>query len=139
MIKNFQKEVQTKLTKSLLDVIVLQCLNHENMCGYQLITKIQKGFAVNFGPSTIYPLLRGMEKKGYIRGIWDSVGEKQRKIFSLTNEGKNVLNFSENMLNIVFRNIENESLIQTQVAINLDESVHATWAERALAKNHSSY
>ena len=123
MIKNFQKEVQTKLTKSLLDVIVLQCLNHENMCGYQLITKIQKGFAVNFGPSTIYPLLRAMENKGYIKGIWDSVGEKQRKIFALTNEGKNVLNFTENSLNKIFRNIENENQIQTQVAVNLDVSV----------------
>ena len=79
MIKNYQKEWQTKLTKSLLDMIVLQYLNHENMCGYQLITKIQKGFAVNFGPSKIYPLLKSMEKKGYIKGIWDSVGEKAEK------------------------------------------------------------
>jgi PadR family transcriptional regulator PadR len=123
MIKSFQKDVQTKLTKSLLDMIVLQYLNHENMCGYQLITKIQKGFAVNFGPSKIYPLLRSMEKKGYIKGIWESIGEKQRKIFALTNEGKNVLNFSESMLNIIFRNIENENQIQTQVAIDLDASV----------------
>jgi DNA-binding PadR family transcriptional regulator len=123
MIKNFQKEVQTKLTKSLLDVIVLQRLKHENMCGYQLITKIQKGFAVNFGPSTIYPLLGAMEKKGYIKGIWDSVGEKKRKIFTLTNEGKNVLNFTENILNLIFRNKENENQSQTQVAIDLDASV----------------
>jgi len=125
MIKNFQKEFQTKLTKGLLDVIVLQYLNLENMCGYQLISKIQKGFAVNFGPSTIYPLLRSMEKKGYIKGIWDSVGGKQRKIFALTNEGKNVLNFTENMLNRIFKNIENENQIQTQVALNLDLSVRS--------------
>jgi len=123
MIKNFQKEFQTKLTKGLLEVIVLQYLNHENMCGYQLITKIQKDFAVNFGPSTIYPLLGAMEKKGYIKGIWDSVGEKQRKIFALTNEGKNVLYFTENSLNRIFKNIENENQIQTQVAVNLDVSV----------------
>lgn len=123
MIKSFQKEVQTKLTKGLLDVIVLQYLNRENMCGYQLISKIQKGFAVNFGPSTIYPLLRSMETKGYIEGIWDSVGEKQRKIFALTNKGKNVLNFTENSLNRIFKNIENENQIQTQVALNLDVSV----------------
>ena len=49
--------------------------------------------------------------------------KKQRKIYALTNEGKHVLNFTENILNIIFRNIENENQIQTQVALNLDVSV----------------
>ena len=39
---NNQKEAQTKLTKGLLDMIILQYLEHESMHGYQLITKIRK-------------------------------------------------------------------------------------------------
>ena len=54
MKNNYQKEVQTKLTKGLLDMIILQYLDHESMHGYQLIIKIRKGFGVNFGASTIY-------------------------------------------------------------------------------------
>ena len=57
MINNYQKETQTKLTKGLLDMIILQYLDKESMHGYQLITKIRKGFGVYFGPSTVYPLL----------------------------------------------------------------------------------
>jgi len=123
MIENLQKEVHKKLTKSLLDVVVLQFLNHENMHGYQLITKIQKSFALNVGPSTIYPLLGSMEKKGYIKGNFVKVSKKYRKMFALTNEGKNVLNFTENSLNMMFRNIENENQIQTQVAVDLYASI----------------
>ena len=52
MNTNNQKEAQTKLTKGLLDMIILQYLEHESMHGYQLITKIRKGFGINFGPST---------------------------------------------------------------------------------------
>jgi DNA-binding PadR family transcriptional regulator len=123
MVENFQKEVQKKLTKSLLDLIVLQFLNHENMHGYQLITKIQKSFAVNIGPSTIYPLLGSMEKNGYIKGTWDRFSEKDKKMFALTNEGKNVLHFTENSLNMMFINIKNENQIQTQVTTDLYGSI----------------
>ena len=64
---NYQKEIQTKLTKGLLDMIILQFLDQEPMHGYQVITKIRKNFGVYFGPSTVYPLLGSLEKKGYVR------------------------------------------------------------------------
>ena len=63
MNTNNQKQAQTKLTKGLLDMIILQYLEHESMHGYQIITKIRKGFGVYFGPSTIYPLLRTFREK----------------------------------------------------------------------------
>ena len=55
--------MQTKLTKGLLDMIVLQYLEKESMHGYQLISKIRKGFGVYFGASTIYPLLGNAREK----------------------------------------------------------------------------
>ena len=60
---NFQKEVSTKLTKGLLDLIILQFVSTQPMHGYQIITKIRKNFGVYFGPSTVYPLLNTLEKK----------------------------------------------------------------------------
>ena len=65
MNNNYQKETQTKLTKGLLDMIVLEYLSEESMHGYQMITKIRRGFGVYLGPSTVYPLLGLLEKKGY--------------------------------------------------------------------------
>ena len=44
MLKNYQKETQTKLTKGLLDMIILEYLQQEPMHGYQLITKILKTY-----------------------------------------------------------------------------------------------
>ena len=60
---NIQKEVQVKLAKGLLDLIILQFLNSQPMHGYQVITKIRKSFGVYFGPSTIYPLWRCSRKR----------------------------------------------------------------------------
>jgi PadR family transcriptional regulator PadR len=102
---NAQKEVQTKLMKGLLDLIVLQFLNGQPMHGYQIITKIRKNFGVYFGPSTIYPLLATLEKKGYVNSEWNMHTERPRKIYKLTNEGCNLLNFTEDSLNFICRKI----------------------------------
>jgi PadR family transcriptional regulator PadR len=102
---NAQKEVQTKLMKGLLDLIVLQLLNNQPMHGYQIITKIRKSFGVYFGPSTIYPLLGSLEKKGHVNSIWNMDTERPRKVYKLTNEGQNLLNFTEESLNLICRRI----------------------------------
>ena len=119
MNMKYQKETQTKLTKGLLDMIILQYLEHESMHGYQLITKIRKGFGVNFGPSTVYPLLGLLEKKGYVKSVWNMDSERPRKVYTLTNEGKDVLSFTENSLNVICKNMVFNNKIQLQVAPKL--------------------
>ena len=102
---NSQKEVQTKLMKGLLDLIVLQFLSTQPMHGYRVITKIRKSFGVYFGPSTIYPLLGTLEKKGFVNSEWNMNNERPRKVYKLTNEGQNLLNFTEDSLNFICRKI----------------------------------
>ena len=100
---NPQKEAQVKLMKGLLDLIVLQFLNTQPMHGYQIITKIRKSFGVYFGPSTIYPLLATLEKKGFVNSEWNMTTERPRKVYKLTTEGHNLLNFTEDSLNLICR------------------------------------
>jgi len=102
---NNTKEVQVKLMKGLLDLIVLQLLSSQPVHGYQIITKIRKTFGVYFGPSTIYPLLGALEKKGYVKSEWDMSSERPRKVYKLTTEGQNLLNFTEDSLNFICRKI----------------------------------
>ena len=122
MINN-HKEAQTKLTKGLLDMIVLEFLNEQPMHGYQIITKIRKSFGVYFGPSTIYPLLGVLEKKGQVSSEWNMEGERPRKVYQLTSEGKDLLNFTENSLNLIVKMIgssssleNNDKIQQTRIA-----------------------
>ncbi len=102
---NNSKEVNSKLMKGLLDLIILQFLNGQPMHGYQIITKIRKNFGVYFGPSTIYPLLGTLEKKKYVKSEWSMSGDRPRKVYTLTTEGQNLLNFTEDSLNFICRKI----------------------------------
>ena len=113
---NAQKEVQTKLMKGLLDLIVLQFLSSQPMHGYQVITKIRKSFGVYFGPSTIYPLLGTLEKKGYVSSVWNMESERPRKIYELTNDGQSLLNFTEDSLNFICRRISTTQNPEVTVA-----------------------
>lgn len=114
-----QKEASTKLMKGLLDLIILQFLSTEPMHGYQIITKIRKNFGVYFGPSTIYPLLGTLEKKGYIGSHWDMNFERPRKVYSLTNDGQSMLNFTEDSLNMICRKIAVTNTEPTQTAVGM--------------------
>jgi PadR family transcriptional regulator PadR len=102
---NQQKEVQAKLTKGLLDLIILQFINAQPMHGYQVITKIRKNFGIYFGPSTIYPLLSTLEKKGFVSSEWNMDAQRPRKVFHLTSTGKNMLTYTEDSLSLICKKI----------------------------------
>ncbi len=99
------KEVQTKLMRGLLDLVVLQFLRARPMHGYRIITSIRKNFGVYFGPSTIYPLLGELEEKGYLESRWDLNAERPRKVYRLTAEGQGLLDCTENSLNLIHRKL----------------------------------
>jgi PadR family transcriptional regulator PadR len=118
---NNSKEVQVKLMKGLLDMIVLQFLSSQPMHGYQIITRIRKNFGVYFGPSTIYPLLNALEKKGYVKSEWNMDSERPRKVYKLTAEGRNLLNFTEDSLNFICRKIGTNGMPK-----NIEEEIPQT-------------
>jgi PadR family transcriptional regulator, regulatory protein PadR len=117
MANNYQKEIQTKLTKGLLDMIILQFLDQEPMHGYQVITKIRKSFGVYFGPSTVYPLLGSLEKKGYVKSTWNMDAERPRKVYELTNDGQTVLNFTEGSLNLICKAMAPDNRVKLEAAV----------------------
>jgi len=96
-------KVQVKMLKGLLDLIVLQFLSAEPMHGYQVITRFRRTFGVYFGPSTIYPLLNMLEKKGYLKSEWNMSNERPRKIYKLTTAGQNLLHYTEGSLELICR------------------------------------
>jgi PadR family transcriptional regulator, regulatory protein PadR len=116
---NSQKEVSTKLMKGLLDMVILQFLSTEPMHGYQVITKIRKTFGVYFGPSTIYPLLGTLEKKGYVDSTWNMDFERPRKVYKITADGQSMLNYTEDSLNLICRKITVPANVEVQPTVGI--------------------
>jgi PadR family transcriptional regulator, regulatory protein PadR len=128
---NIQKEVQVKLTKGLIDMIVLQLLKNEPMHGYQIITNIRKNFGVYLGPSTVYPMLGTLEKKGYVTSQWNMNNERPRKVYTLTTDGQSVLTFTEGSLNLICRTMTRTTA--PAAAITMQASIAPSRARKTIS------
>jgi len=99
------REIQMKLMRGLLDLVVMQFLGTKPMHGYQIIISLRKQFGVYFGPSTIYPLLTMMEENGYIKSHWDLENERPRKVYAITSQGDELLKCTEDSLTHIYRKL----------------------------------
>jgi DNA-binding PadR family transcriptional regulator len=117
---NGLRDVETKLMKGLLDMVILNYLRVSSMHGYQIIASIRRNFGVYFGPSTVYPLLNALEAKGYIKSQWDLANDRPRKVYSLTADGEKLLSFTESSLNHICQKLStmtvNNALLKTGVS-----------------------
>lgn len=56
--------------------------------GYSILTKFRRRLGKNISPSLVYPFLQRLEQKGLVKHTIKHVGEKERKVYELTEEGK---------------------------------------------------
>lgn len=58
--------------------------------GYSIIDNFRKRVGKEISPSLIYPFLQTLEEKGLVKHVVKSVGQKERKVFELTEEGREI-------------------------------------------------
>ncbi len=71
--------------------LVLKLLQEKDMYGYEMIeTLAQKSdHTFDLKAGTLYPLLHGLEKKGFVKSYEEKVGkERVRKYYHLTEKGR---------------------------------------------------
>ena len=56
--------------------------------GYQIISRFKKRVKKEVSPSLVYPFLQQLEKKGLVKHTIKPVGEKEKKVFELTEKGR---------------------------------------------------
>jgi DNA-binding PadR family transcriptional regulator len=56
--------------------------------GYQILSRFKKRVKKEVSPSLVYPFLQQLESKGLVRHVLKSVGEKEKKVFELTDRGR---------------------------------------------------
>jgi DNA-binding PadR family transcriptional regulator len=64
-------------------------LLYEGPChGYSIISKFKRRIGKEISPSLVYPFLQQLEQKGLVKHAIKHVGEKEKKVYELTEEGK---------------------------------------------------
>lgn len=99
------KKIHENLTKSLILPIILDLLNNQPMCGYQIIKAIQETYGVKLGASTIYPLLNHLNGDKLVFNEWEIKSHRPKKVYRLTRQGQNELNSARKCIDAICQNL----------------------------------
>jgi DNA-binding PadR family transcriptional regulator len=85
--KEILREMQERILKGFLDILVLSKLRKEPKSGYDIITFIHKRFNILPSSGTVYSTLYLLERDGLIKG-----GLTQgKRVYTLTDKGVNTI------------------------------------------------
>jgi PadR family transcriptional regulator PadR len=76
-----------------LDALILAVLEQQALHGYAVIEALQanSGGALDLPTGTVYPALRRLERAGYVKSEWSTVGGRKRRTYELTSSGRRML------------------------------------------------
>ena len=78
--------LETEMNRGFLHILVLALLE-KTMYGYAMVKHIE-GLGYKVEENTLYPLLRRLEKNGWITSKWDMTEDRPRKFYAITAEGR---------------------------------------------------
>lgn len=95
------REYSTSLTKFYTLLLLKEGSKH----GYEIIDELGKRFGKKPSPGQIYPLLRDFEKNKLVRQKTTYVGDRKKKVYTLTERGRStysrMVSRFENLISIV--------------------------------------
>ena len=83
-----------ELKKGSAELIILAIVEARPRHGYEIskLIEARSGGQVRFHVASLYPVLYRLEERGWLQGKWvEKAGERRRRFYSLTPEGRRVL------------------------------------------------
>uniref|UniRef100_UPI004057B0FB PadR family transcriptional regulator n=1 Tax=Agathobacter sp. TaxID=2021311 RepID=UPI004057B0FB len=81
---------KSQIARGTLEYCILLMLSKKTYYGYEILQKLSKYHMLASTESTVYPLLRRLQKENYLQSTWQDSAEglPPRKYYSLTAEGE---------------------------------------------------
>ena len=89
---------RSQIIRGTLEYCILLMLNKKIYYGYEILQELSKYPIIASTESTVYPLLRRLQKENYLQSTWQESAEglPPRKYYSLMPEGKEYLDAMSN-------------------------------------------
>lgn len=84
---------ENQIRRGSLEYAILLLIDKGDCYGYQIISSLEKYPGLSAKENTVYPLLRRLEKEGYIDSFWKDKNEglPPRKYYRITSLGKKAI------------------------------------------------
>lgn len=86
-------EWKSQLKRGILEYSILLLIKTKSYYGYEIISEISHWEIISAKESTVYPLLRRLQKENYLESVWkdSQEGLPPRKYYALTDKGREYL------------------------------------------------
>jgi PadR family transcriptional regulator, regulatory protein PadR len=94
-----RRMLDRELKKGSAELIILSIVETRARHGYEISQQIEQRSAgrLKFHIASLYPLLYRLEERGWLQGRWvEKVGQRRRRYYRLTAEGRRVLSSQRN-------------------------------------------
>ena len=89
------------LYAGLMRLHILHEARQGETCGVWVTEQLrQHGYEIS--PGTLYPMLHGLEKKGYLSSTKEQVGKTMRRVYEITPEGNRALDDAKGKVHELF-------------------------------------
>jgi PadR family transcriptional regulator PadR len=90
-----------ELYGGLIRLHVLHHASAEPLYGQWMIEELSR-HSYQIGPGTMYPLLHGLERKGYLQAKRDRIGSRYRNVYRITPLGRRALRVARRRVQELF-------------------------------------
>jgi PadR family transcriptional regulator PadR len=98
LTEDFKQDIVQRITRNLLDIQILRLIQAQPMWGYMIKKQADTKFGVKLGHGALYPLLNALEQKGFLTSQKQQQGGRTRKVYAITQKGKEFIATYESIL-----------------------------------------
>ena len=98
MSETYKKEIVQHIIRNLLDIQLLRIIQAQSTWGYKIKKQVETDFNIKLRHGALYPSLNNLEKKGFLESKKQQKDGRQRKVYTITENGKIYLQTYYNIL-----------------------------------------
>jgi DNA-binding PadR family transcriptional regulator len=88
----YRKEIVQRIGRNLLDIRLLRLIEARPLIwGYMIKKTVETDFNVKLGHGALYPMLKSLEQRGFLKSQRQSERGRTRKLYTLTTQGEEYL------------------------------------------------
>ena len=98
MTESYKKEIVQHIIRNLLDIQLLRIIQAQSTWGYKIKKQVETDFNMKLRHGALYPTLNSLENKGFLESKKQQKDGRQRKVYTITENGKIYLQTYYNIL-----------------------------------------
>lgn len=106
MNEDLKYQIFQRINRNFLDILVLRLILEEPLWGYKIIKKSERLFNIKLRHGALYPMLNLLEENNYIKSKQIVKGGRIRKVYEITDRGKEFIDAYYDCLRDQLKNID---------------------------------